>query len=199
MFSDKDQTIKVYSYDPDHKNYTSSFDYFWAEGTGLAANSTSIAPPDFQQGFTAVFNEAHQVWSVVEDHRGEMVYSTEDKTAQKIDYLGPIKTNFTKLKPEQFDTWNGTEWIDPRTDAQKLTAYLASFPVLSKRKFNLYLFDNGLKDEVDALLAANPRAKVEFDSTDEVQRNSPTVEAMIALLGWTDEQVDQMWQQALTL
>ena len=102
-------------------------------------------------------------------------------------------------KPDQFHTWNGTAWIDPRTDAEKRAGYLASMPELTKRQFNLYLYDAGLKDEVDALLSANPRAKVEFDSTDKVIRTSPTVEAMIALLGWTDEQVDQMWQQALTL
>lgn len=98
-----------------------------------------------------------------------------------------------------YEIWNGTAWIDPRTDAEKRAAYLASMPELTKRQFNLYLYDAGLKDEVDALLAANPRAKVEFDSTDKVVRTSQTVEAMIALLGWTDEQVDQMWQQALTL
>ena len=199
MFADKDQTIKVYSYDHEHKNYISSFDYFWAVGTGLAENSTSIAPPEFESGNVAIFDENTETWSVIEDHRGEIVYSTEDKTEQKIDYLGPVKSNFTKLKPEKFHTWNGTAWIDPRTDAEKRAAYLASMPELTKRQFNLYLYDSGLKDEVDALLNANPRAKVEFDSTDKVIRTSPTVEAMIALLGWTDEQVDQMWQQALTL
>lgn len=102
-------------------------------------------------------------------------------------------------RPDQFHTWNGTAWVDQRTDAEKRAAYLASMPELTKRQFNLYLYDAGLKDEVDALLSANPRAKVEFDSTDKVIRTSPTVEAMISLLGWTDEQVDQMWQQALTL
>ncbi|WP_179989790.1 hypothetical protein [Acinetobacter sp. YH1901141] len=102
-------------------------------------------------------------------------------------------------RPDKFHMWNGTAWIDQRTDAEKRAAYLASVPPLTKRQFNLYLYDAGLKDEVDALLATNPRAKVEFDSTDKVIRTSPTVEVMIALLDWTDEQVDQMWQQALTL
>lgn len=102
-------------------------------------------------------------------------------------------------RPDNFHTWNGTSWVDTRTDEEKRNAYLASFPILTKRKFNLYLFDNGLKDEVDALLATNPRAKIEFDSTDSVERNSSTVQAMIALLGWTDEQVETMWNDALLL
>lgn len=102
-------------------------------------------------------------------------------------------------RPDQHHEWNGIAWIDQSTDAEKRAAYLATVPVLTKRQFNLYMYDNGHTAEIEAIFAANPRAKVEFDSTDKVVRTSPTVEAMISLLGWTDEQVNQMWQQALTL
>lgn len=108
-----------------------------------------------------------------------------------------ITSDFVEMTAEEIDLHLHTE--NYMTDAEKRAAYLASMPELTKRQFNLYLYDAGLKDEVDALLSANPRAKVEFDSTDKVVLTSPTVEAMVALLGWTDEQVDQMWQQALTL
>lgn len=70
---------------------------------------------------------------------------------------------------------------------------------LSKRQFNLFMFDNGLIDQINALFANNPREKIEFDSTDKIERTSPTVQAMILALGWTDEQVDAMWEQALTI
>lgn len=119
------------------------------------------------------------------------VYAFDD------DQLDYVKPEMTEMSVDEID-----RHLNPQnylTDEEKRAAYLASFPVLSKRKFNLYLFDNGLKDEVDALLAENPRAKVEFDSADSVERASPTVEAMINLLGWTDEQVEQMWQEALLL
>lgn len=199
MFADKDQTIKLYSYDPEHKNFISSFEYFWAVGTGLAANSTSIAPPEFEPGNVAVFDENTETWSVVEDHRGEIVYSTEDKTEQKIDYLGLIKSNFTKFKPEQFDTWNGTAWEDSRTP-EEITAYNRSLlPVLSKRQFSLYLYDHQLYDQVMATLDQNPRFKIEYETVKDLERLSPTVSAMTALLGWTDEQVDAMWNEALKL
>ena len=108
-----------------------------------------------------------------------------------------ITSDFVEMTAEEIDRHLHTE--NYMTDAEKRAAYLASMPELTKRQFNLYLYDAGLKDEVDALLSANPRAKVEFDSTDKVVRTSPTVEAMVALLGLTDEQVDQMWEQALTL
>lgn len=127
----------------------------------------------------------------------EQHYSLLDKLNQGCIVFADL--TYSDPKPDQYYIWSGTEWIDPRTDEEKRATYLASMPPLTKRQFNLYLYDSGLKDEVDALLAANPRAKVEFDSTDKVVRTSLTVEAMIALLGWTDEQVDQMWQQALTL
>lgn len=85
------------------------------------------------------------------------------------------------------------------TDEEKRAAYLASLPNLSKRQFNLYLYDNQRLDDVNNLLANNPRFKIEFDSTDTIVRTSSTVDAMITLLGWTNEQVDSMWEEALTL
>ena len=75
------------------------------------------------------------------------------------------------------------------------TAY---FPALTKRQFNLCLYDNNKFDEVNTLLAANPRAKLEFDSTDRIERSSSTVSAMILALGWSEDQVNSMWKEALT-
>ena len=103
------------------------------------------------------------------------------------------------LRPSQFHEWDGLDWVDNRTDAEKRAAYLASLPNLSKRQFNLYLYDNQKLDDVNNLLANNPRFKIEFDSTDTIVCTSSTVDAMITLLGWTDEQVDSMWEEALTL
>lgn len=108
-----------------------------------------------------------------------------------------ITSDFVEMTVEEIDHHLHTEKY--MTDAEKRAIYLASMPELTKRQFNLYLYDAGLKDEVDTLLSANPRAKVEFDSVGKIVRTSPMVEAMIALLGWSDDQVDQMWQQALTL
>lgn len=68
---------------------------------------------------------------------------------------------------------------------------------LSKRQFNLFVFDSGLTEQINALFIDKPRAKIEFDSTGKIERNSPTVQAMIEILEWTDEQVNSMWEQAL--
>ena len=70
---------------------------------------------------------------------------------------------------------------------------------LTKRQFNLYVFDNNLTATIDAVFADYPREKIEFDGADKFERNSPTVVALSSALGWTEEQVDAMWEQALTL
>ena len=102
-------------------------------------------------------------------------------------------------KPSQFHTWNGIAWTDPRT-AEEITAYNRSLlPVLPKRQFALYLYDHQKYDQVMQAIEADPRFKIEYDSVSNIERLSPTVSAMTVSLGLTDEQVDQMWQQALTL
>jgi hypothetical protein len=103
-------------------------------------------------------------------------------------------------KPSIFHTeWNGTEWIDSRT-LEEIAAYNRSLlPRLSKRQFALYLYDHGMYDQVMGAINANPRFKIEYDSVFDIERLSPMVSDITTLLGWTDEQVDQMWEQASTL
>ena len=119
------------------------------------------------------------------------VYAFDD------DQLSFVSKEMIKMTDEEID-----RHLNPQnyyTDEEKRAAYLASLPNLSKRQFNLYLYDNQKLDDVNNLLANNPRFKIEFDSTDTIVRTSSTVDAMITLLGWTDEQVDSMWEEALTL
>lgn len=134
----------------------------------------------------------------------DLVEVTDEQHMQLLEKMNSGCIVFADLtcsepKPTQYHTWNGIAWVDLRTDEEKRAAYLASLPNLSKRQFNLYLYDNQKLDDINNLLANNPRFKIEFDSTDTIVRTSSTVDAMIALLDWTDEQVDVMWEEALTL
>lgn len=102
-------------------------------------------------------------------------------------------------KPSSFHKWINGEWIDSRTP-EEIAAYNRSLlPKLSKRQFALYLYDNEMYDQVMDAINANPRFKIEYDSVSDIERLSPTVAEMSSLLGWVDEQVDQMWQEALLL
>ena len=106
---------------------------------------------------------------------------------------------YSSPRPSQFHEWNGSEWIDPRTQVE-IAAYERSLlKKLSKRQFSLYLYDNDKYDQVMHAIEANPRFKIEYDTVSEIERLSPTVTEMLNLLGWTDEQVDEMWRYAMTL
>ena len=70
---------------------------------------------------------------------------------------------------------------------------------LTKRQFNLYMFDHDLTATIDAVFAEYTREKIEFDGAEKFERNGPTVAALSSVLGWTEDQVDIMWEQALTL
>ena len=105
----------------------------------------------------------------------------------------------SEQKPSDFHVWRGESWIDPRTP-EEIAAYNRSLlPRLSKRQFALYLYDHNMYDQIMQAIEENPRFKIEYDSVSDIERLSPTVSEMTALLGWTDEQVDQMWEQASTL
>lgn len=126
---------------------------------------------------------------------------------QHLDLLNAINSGcivFSDLtasepKPSQFHIWKNNSWIDPRT-AEEIEAHDRSLlPKISKRQFALYLFDHDMYDQVMQAIEANPRFKIEYDTVSDIERLSPTVSEMSKLLNWTDEQVDAMWSEALTL
>ncbi|QBK70664.1 hypothetical protein [Acinetobacter johnsonii] len=85
------------------------------------------------------------------------------------------------------------------SDEEKILIKRQQLLKLSKRQFSLYLYDNDLYDQVMSAINSNPRFKIEFDTVADIERLSPIVSAMTTLLGWTDEQVDEMWIEALKL
>lgn len=70
---------------------------------------------------------------------------------------------------------------------------------LSKRQFNLIMYDKGLLNQVKALLAQNERTQIEFDSTDTINRLHPTVIQLSQDLDLTEEEVDDLWLEALAI
>ncbi|QBK69602.1 hypothetical protein [Acinetobacter johnsonii] len=143
----------------------------------------------------------------IKDDLSEIRYFEDDVIVKKwIDlkeYRLMTETEIIKHETprlSQFHTvWNGSKWIDSRT-LEEIAAYNRSLlPRLSKRQFALYLYDHGMYDQVMGAINANPRFKIEYDSVSDIERLSPMVSDITTLLGWTDEQVDQMWEQASTL
>ena len=200
MFSTQDELVVLYSYDNVTKAYNGSFDYWWVKGTGLAANSTLDKPPVVQEGFIAVFEDTH--WNVVENNYGTVVYSTSTKQPTVVDYFGEVNEGYTKLVPTEFDSWTGSCWEDLRTDEEKYAVYLTS---LTRRQFRRTLVLNGfdleaIKQTIGTIEDQQERqlALIDWEDATTFERTNPTVELMVQLLGLTEDQVNTMWQEALT-
>ena len=201
---EEDKVITAYSFDMTYV-YCGSFQYHWATGTGLAANSTNIQPPETSAGFTPVFVDGD--WEIQQDHRGKVVYSTTDQSEIKVDYVGNIKEGFTESKPASiFDTWDGTDWIDPRTEEEKLAYKRSQYPKLTRYQFVRGMLENGFKaSDIEAQIQtiedefSRELALLGFKEATNFVRTEESILAMQSVLSLTDERVDQMWEYALTL
>lgn len=101
---------------------------------------------------------------------------------------------------------NGVFTVDEATLSLERRSKLKA---LSKRQFALYL--DGIKatenhddettlyDVILGLLTQNKKASIEYETVAYIERNSATVKALTTLLGWSEEYVDRMWLEALTL
>ena len=88
---------------------------------------------------------------------------------------------------------------------ERRTFYLASLRPLTRRQFKLALLENGLLDQIENSISAieddqmRARIQIEYTEATEFHRTSDAVAYICQLLGLPDEQIDQMWEQALTL
>ena len=203
MFADKDSEVTLHSYGKEHYEYNGEFNYYWAKGTGLAANSTLKKPPIYEEGFIPIFTDGD--WVVVENNFGKTSYSTRDKTPTVVDYYGEIKVGYTLLEPKNFDSWNGGVWLDQRTEQEKYDTYLSTFQSLTRRQFKLVLLENDLLGTVESSISSivddKQRAliQIEYTESTEFVRTSDSVKFMCNILNLTEDQINIMWEQALTL
>lgn len=81
--------------------------------TGLPACSTQSSPPEAASGETAVFNTATGQWSLIEDHRGQIVYSTASGEPVEISTLGELPEGVTAEVPTgSYQKWDGANWVN---------------------------------------------------------------------------------------
>ena len=113
-------TVRVFYYDAKSKEYCGWSDEFIPVGVSLPGNSTLVEAGEPVASQVWIFDGGQ--WLASEDHRGETVYSTADRGAVRVNYLGALKEGFTANPPaNEFDVWNGHEWeID--TIAQQAAA-----------------------------------------------------------------------------
>ena len=91
------------------------------------------------------------------------------------------------------------------TDEQLYDIYIKSLKPLTRRQFKLVLLDRGLLEQVETMINSiqdvtqRTRLQIEYSEATEFQRTSDSMKYMCNLLGLTEEQINQMWEQGLTL
>lgn len=94
---------------------------------------------------------------------------------------------------------NIEEWVDSRTPDQLAEHNRSQMPTLSPIEFDTKLKNNGLYDAVQELIKDNFEMRIAYNRATFFSRTDSFVDQACIALNLTDEQVDAMWEQALTL
>ena len=91
------------------------------------------------------------------------------------------------------------------TEEERYQQYLATLKPLTRRQFKLALLNEGLLEQVELSISSiednteRTRMQIEYSEANEFHRTSEAVVTMITLLGLNEDQVNTMWEKALTL
>jgi len=113
--------------------------------------------------------------------------------------------SYTEKKPSIYHTWDGSDWVDNRTEEEKHTTYLSQFISLTRRQFKLALLENGLLDIVEQMIESiedptvKARIQIEYSESERFERSNESVQYMLEALDLNTNQVDEMWRYAMTL
>lgn len=110
--SNKPQTLKVYNIRSDTLEFIGKSDCYIPAHTGLPANCMLTPPPEIPVASVAVYDGEQDKWKIIEDHRGQIVFSTKTGESQVITVLGPLPPDTVSTGPtEQYMKWDGSEWV----------------------------------------------------------------------------------------
>lgn len=118
--SNEDQTVTVYEYSNDTGEYVGTREAYVVANTGLPACCTDMEPPVAPENHVAIFRPESQVWILLEDHRGKVVYDKDTGLPVVITTIGSLPDNVTYIAPGgEYMKWDGNDWVDD--PAAKLT------------------------------------------------------------------------------
>lgn len=131
--------------------------------------------------------------------KGEQVFAFESDGSQ--DNL--IRQDMVQMSANEIDRHiNPDKSLTPSEIYQK---YIKTLAPLTRRQFKLILLDRGLLEQVETTINSieditqRTRLQIEYTEATEFQRTSDSMKYMCNLLGLTEEQINQMWEKALTL
>ena len=109
-------------------------------------------------------------------------------------------------KPSDFHTdWNGSDWIDPRTEEEKLAYKRSQYPKLTRYQFMRGLLEMGFKSsdiEAQILLIEDEFTReltmIGFKDATNFVRTDISIDVMRDILGKTDLEIDEFWELCVT-
>lgn len=111
---------------------------------------------------------------------------------------------YSKSRPSQFHKWSGTDWIDPRTEEEKLAYKRSQYPKLTRYQFMRGMLAYGYKSsDIEAQIMliedeyARELAMVGFKDAGNFVRTDPSIDVMRDMLKRTDLEIDEFWEYAL--
>ena len=109
------------------------------------------------------------------------------------------------IKPSEFHEWSGTEWLDPRTEEEKLAYKRSQYPKLKRYQFMRGLLEMGFKSsdiEAQIMLIEDEYTReltmIGFKDATNFVRTDISIDVMRDLLGKTDEEIDEFWDLCVT-
>ncbi len=127
-------------------------------------------------------------------------YITNDMVKMTEDEILKHETN----PNTDYHEWNGSEWIDQRTEAEKLAYKRSQYPKLTRYQFMRGLLHIGFKSsdiEAQILLIEDEYTReltmIGFKDATNFVRTDPSIDVMRDMLGKTDLEIDEFWEQCL--
>jgi hypothetical protein len=101
----------VYNISYETREFMGAHETFISATTGVPAQAYLDIPPKPKNGFAICRTIDDLGWEYVEDHRGEIRYSTITKQTISINELGEYPKDSTDMEPSLFDVWDGNKWV----------------------------------------------------------------------------------------
>ena len=113
---------------------------------------------------------------------------------------------YSSPQPTAHHNWDGENWIDARTEEEKLEYKRSQYPKLTRYQFMRGLLEMGFKSsdiEAQILLIEDEFTReltmIGFKDATNFVRTDPSIDVMRDLLGKTDEEIDEFWEFASNL
>lgn len=112
---------------------------------------------------------------------------------------------YSDQKPSQFHEWDGSDWVDPRSEEEKLEYKRSQYPKLTRYQFMRGLLEMGFKSsdiEAQILLIEDEYTReltiLGFKYATNFVRTDPSIDFMRDILEKTDLEIDEFWELCVT-